>query len=113
MELQGSNFILRTWQQEDAVSLQAHANNINVSSFLLDRFPSPCTLADAIAFINLKMDESPVTNFAIAIDERVCGVIGVDMRQDIYRKTPLLGYWLNESNCGRGIITEAVKLITA
>jgi RimJ/RimL family protein N-acetyltransferase len=36
----------------------------------------------------------------------------VELRQDIYSKTPLLGYWLSEQYWGKGIITEAVKLIT-
>lgn len=80
--------------------------------FLLDRFPSPYSLADAEFFINLKINEEPVTNFAIEIDNEVCGVIGVDLRNDVYRKTPLLGYWLGEQYWNRGVITEAIKLVT-
>ena len=111
-ELKGSNFVLRKWHPDDAVSLQKYADNINVSGFLLDRFPSPYTLADAINFINHKITEETITNFPIIIDGEASGVIGVDMRQDIYRKTPLLGYWLREDYWGRGIITEAIGLIT-
>jgi len=112
MELKGSTFTLRKLCLDDAVSLQKHADNINVSSFLLDRFPSPYTLDDAIDFINLKIKEDPVTNFAIITDEEVVGAIGVDMRQDIYSKTPLLGYWISELYSGKGIITESIGLIT-
>ena len=112
MEIKGTEFILRKWRTEDAPSLQKHADNVNVSACLLDRFPSPYTLHDAEAFIAMKMYEEPVTNFAIEINGEVAGVIGLDFRADVYRKTPLLGYWLSEQYWGRGIIPEAVKLIT-
>lgn len=112
MELKGAGFMLRKWQLQDADSLQKHADSIHVSSFLLDRFPSPYTLTDAIDFITIKMAEDPAINFAIMIDGEVSGVIGVDLRSDIYRKTPLLGYWLSEPYWRRGIITEAIRLIT-
>jgi ribosomal-protein-alanine N-acetyltransferase len=112
MELKGAGFMLRKWQLQDADSLQNHADNIHISSFLLDRFPSPYTLTDAIDFIKIKMTEDPATNFAILVDGEILGVIGVDLRSDIYRKTPLLGYWLSEPYWGRGITTEAIRLIT-
>ena len=112
MEIKGNGFILRTWRLQDAEQLQLHADNKNIADFLLDRFPSPYTLTDALFFINLKLNELPVTNFAIVIDDEVCGVIGVDMREDIYRKTPLLGYWLSGKHQNKGIVTDAVKLIT-
>jgi RimJ/RimL family protein N-acetyltransferase len=78
---------------------------------LLDRFPSPYTIEDAKYFISIKMMEEPITNFAIDINGEVVGVIGVDMRTDIYRKTPLLGYWISPAHRGKGIVTEAVELI--
>ncbi|PJJ83702.1 GNAT family N-acetyltransferase [Mucilaginibacter auburnensis] len=111
MVLTGSNFILRRWEVGDAPSLRKNGNDERVSSMLLDRFPAPYTLEDAEAFINLKIPEEPVTNFALEIEGEVAGVIGVDMRADIYRKTPLLGYWISPTFSGKGIMTEAVKLI--
>ncbi|MBK0380310.1 GNAT family N-acetyltransferase [Mucilaginibacter segetis] len=112
MELNGNGFKLRTWQATDALSLQKNADNRNVSAYLLDRFPSPYTLKDADDFIRLKMKESPPTNFAIDINGEAAGVIGLDFREDVYRKTPLIGYWLSEQYWGRGIMPQAVKLIT-
>ena len=78
-----------------------------------DRFPSPYTLDDAVAFIGSQVDETPIINFAITINDQVIGGIGLNMRNDIYTKTPLLGYWLSEQYWGKGIVTETVKLITA
>lgn len=105
--------MIRTWELADAPSLQKHADNANVSGFLLDRFPYPYTLADAGAFINSKLSQNPVVNFAIEINGEVAGGIGLEFRQDVYRKTPLIGYWLSEQYWGQGIMPEAVKLVSA
>jgi len=112
MEITGPTFTLRNWRTDDAVSLQKYADNRNISAWLFDRFPFPYTLQDAVDFINLKINQNPVTNFAIIVNGEVAGVIGLDMREDVYRKTPLLGYWLAENYWGRGIMPQAVKLVT-
>jgi ribosomal-protein-alanine N-acetyltransferase len=113
MILEGTGFILRNWRTEDAPALQKHADNRNISDFLLDRFPAPYTLQDAEEFISSKISQHPVTNFVIDINGEAAGVIGLDFRQDVYRKTPLLGYWISGQHRGKGIMPEAVKLITA
>ncbi|NCD69316.1 GNAT family N-acetyltransferase [Mucilaginibacter agri] len=112
MLIEGSKFTIRTWKKTDMAALQKHADNRNVSGFLLDRFPHPYTLADAGAFINSKLSQNPVVNFAIEINGEVAGGIGLEFRQDVYRKTPLIGYWLSEQHWGQGIMPEAVQLIT-
>jgi RimJ/RimL family protein N-acetyltransferase len=112
MEIKGSQFILRHWKSADVPSLQKHANNPKVPAYLLDRFPSPYSLADAEAFIGLMLTQLTVTNFAIEINGETAGGIGLEFRADVYRKSPLIGYWLSEQYWGRGIMTEAVKLIT-
>jgi ribosomal-protein-alanine N-acetyltransferase len=112
MEIKGSQFTLRHWQLADAPALQKHADNPKVPANLLDRFPSPYSLADAEAFINVMVNKLTVTNFAIEINGEVAGGIGLDFRDDVYRKSPLIGYWLSEQYWGHGIMTEAVKLVT-
>jgi [ribosomal protein S5]-alanine N-acetyltransferase len=112
MRLAGHGFTLREWKLDDAASLQKHADNKNIASFLLDRFPSPYTIEDATGWISTKLNQNPVSNFAIDIDGQVAGVIGLDFREDVYRKAPLLGYWVSEAYWGRGITAEAIKLIT-
>ena len=54
-----------------------------------------------------------MVNFVIDVNGELAGVAGIDFREDIYRKAPLLGYWLREDYWGKGIMTEAVKLVTA
>jgi ribosomal-protein-alanine N-acetyltransferase len=112
MELKGPGFTLRGWRTDDAELLQKHADNTNISDFLLDRFPSPYTMDDAINWIKRMQSQDPLTIFAIAVDDKLVGAIGLELREDVYHKSPLIGYWIGEEYWGRGIMTEAVKLIT-
>ncbi len=113
MELKGNGFVIRGWKKGDEASLQKNANNPNISGFLMDRFPAPYTMEDAQFWVNSLIEQDPLVNFAIAIDDKVVGGIGLELRQDVYRKTALIGYWLSEELWGNGMMTEAVKLITA
>lgn len=112
MELQGQDFKLRLFKESDAASLQRYADNTNISDFLFDRFPSPYTMEEAVKWISDKLEQNPVTHFVIDIDGELSGIIGIDKREDVYRKSHLLGYWLRQDYWGRGIMPHAVKLIT-
>ena len=113
MELKGKGFTLRGWKTTDAEALQKRADNTNISDFLLDRFPSPYTLDDAVNWIALMQNQDPMVNFVIAADDSLIGVIGLEFREDVYRKTALLGSWISEEYWGRGIMPQAIKLFTA
>ena len=92
--------------------MQRNADNKNISKFLLDRFPSPYTIADADAWVQRWQKQDPVINFAIANEnDEVIGGIGLEFREDVYRKTPLIGYWLAEPYWGKGIMPQAIKPI--
>jgi RimJ/RimL family protein N-acetyltransferase len=112
MELHGNGFIIRGWKKGDEVSLQKNANNPKVSACLMDRFPSPYTIEDAINWVSILIDQNPLINFAITINDEVIGGIGMEPRQDVYRKTAIIGYWLSEELWGKGIMPEAIKLVT-
>ncbi|MEN0053033.1 MAG: GNAT family protein [Mucilaginibacter sp.] len=112
MELHGTGFILRGWLDGDEESLQKHADNPNVSTYLLDRFPYPYTMNDADKWVTYMRHQKKQTNFAIAIDDHVCGGIAIDLTIDANSKWGEIGYWLGEPYWGRGIVTEAVKLLT-
>lgn len=113
MELQGQRFKLREWKEDDAESLQKHADNPNIYSFLLDRFPHPYTMEAAVSWVNMMLDQHPQVNFVIDVDDKAVGVIGLEIREDVYRKTALLGYWISETLWGKGVMPQAIKLITA
>jgi RimJ/RimL family protein N-acetyltransferase len=112
IQLQGTGFIIRGWKKGDEVSLQKHADNPKVSACLMDRFPSPYTMADATNWINFLCDQDPFINFAITVNDEVVGGIGLEPREDVYRKTAIIGYWLAEELWGKNIMTEAVQLVT-
>lgn len=112
MELQGNGFTLRNWKLSDAPVMQRNADNKNIAKFLLDRFPSPYTMADAEAWVQRWQNQDPIINFAIANDnDEVIGGVGLEFREDVYRKTPLIGYWLAEPYWGKGIMPQAVTLV--
>ena len=103
---------LRAWRHGDAPSLTENANNPNVARNLVDAFPEPYTLEDARRWIGRHAGIDPPTSFAIVIEGRAAGGIGVEIGTDIRRRSAELGYWLGEPYWGRGIVTEAVRAVT-
>jgi [ribosomal protein S5]-alanine N-acetyltransferase len=110
MELKGTGFTLRGWNLSDTASLQKHANNPKISAYLMDRFPYPYTMEKAVEWVNNLQGQHPFINFALAVDDEVVGGLGFELKDDVYRKTALLGYWLSEDHWGKGIMTKAVSL---
>jgi [ribosomal protein S5]-alanine N-acetyltransferase len=103
---------LRAWAAGDEVSLVRHANNRNVWRNLRDAFPHPYTAADAKRWIETANPTTPITNFAIVVDGAAVGGIGLVLREDVFRRSAEIGYWLGEEFWGRGIATEAVRAVT-
>lgn len=111
VELKGSVFCLREWKLDDEASLVKYANNPKVSQFLSDRFQYPYTAAYAREWIAFQLQKTEIDNLVIDIDGEVAGGIGIEFRQDIFRKTAVIGYWLGEPFWGKGIMPEALKLM--
>lgn len=105
------NIILRPWQETDIASLVRNANNINIWNNLRDYFPSPYTEREAKEWIDINAGASPVTNFAIDLEGEAIGGTGLLLNSDVYILSAEIGYWLGEAYWGRGIATEAVRLI--
>ena len=113
MILKHSNFILRPWHMDDADSIVKYGNNRKIWRNLRDGFPYPYTIQDAENFLSMATDpEFPSLFWAIEIDGEAVGGIGVSPLTDVYRRTAEVGYWLGEPFWGRGIATEALKLVT-
>ena len=114
MILRGAQCTVRRWQASDTASLVRHANNLNVAKHLRDRFPHPYTSADAQVFLQRTLNaDHEATNLAIDVDGEAVGAIGFTMGADIERYSAEVGYWLGEAYWGRGIMTEALVLVTA
>ena len=112
MELKLDRFIIRNWRPGDEASLVRHANNRKIWINLRDRFPHPYTPADAEQWIRHASTVSPATSFAIVVEGAAVGGIGLLLKDDIFRRSAEIGYWLGEEYWGRGIVTEAVRAVT-
>ena len=107
------NCELRAWHREDAKDLAEALNNKKVLDNLRDGLPYPYTIEDAEAFILDMSQADPNKTFAFAIiaEGKVVGSIGVFRRENIHNKTAELGYYVGEPYWGRGIGTDAVRLL--
>ena len=107
------NYIIRDWEIEDAPSISKYANNRKIWMNLRDAFPHPYSLQDAKSFILRTVEANPITIFAIATQSEAIGSIGLMLGKDVHRFTAEIGYWLAEPFWGKGIMTLAVKNLTA
>ena len=103
---------IRSFREDDADALARLANNRRIWRNLNDYFPHPYTLGDANGWIEFTQQEEPERNFAIASATQVVGGIGLKLREDVFRRSAEIGYWLGEPYWGRGIATEALQALT-
>ncbi len=101
--------ILRKWKPSDLDDLVENANNYNVSSTMRDAFPHPYTVEDGKEWIAFAGNEEWGHNFAITIDNKAIGGIGLIIGKDIEQKSSEVGYWLGEDRWGKGIASSALK----
>ncbi|MGB5270271.1 MAG: GNAT family protein [Eudoraea sp.] len=103
---------LRELHLSDKSELAKLANNKKIRDNLRDSFPYPYRESDAEFFINSLTEQKSKQNFGIEYNGQLCGVIGLIIQKDVYRKSAEIGYWIGESFWRKGIATIAVKLIT-
>jgi [ribosomal protein S5]-alanine N-acetyltransferase len=103
---------LRSLKIDDKKILALLANNKNIFDNVRDHLPFPYKESDAEEFIQFVQKENPQSTFAIEYEGQFCGVCGLMLQTDVYRKTSEIGYWLGEPFWNKGIATAAVKLLT-
>jgi RimJ/RimL family protein N-acetyltransferase len=114
MEIIFEGIVLRPWSIGDAGQLAVIANNKKIADNLRDGFPFPYSLKDAKNWLNIILPENyPPRFFAITIDKKLVGSIGIVTKTDIYRKNFEIGYFLAEEQWGKGIATQAIKAATS
>lgn len=101
---------IRSFTLDDCDDLVRFADNPRVPRFLRDVFPHPYTRRDARAWVRIASGSSPETDFALEVDGRCAGGIGLSLRRDIERFTAEIGFWLGEPFWNRGIATRAVRV---
>jgi RimJ/RimL family protein N-acetyltransferase len=108
-----SECTVRDWRLDDAVALAQHANDRRIWLNMRDAFPHPYTIANATAFLGAAAAMQPRTWFAVTVDDQAVGGIGYTRHGDVERIAAEIGYWLGTAFWGRGIMTAALKAVTA
>lgn len=104
------NFVLRPWRSTDADDVFFYANNKKIADNLRDGFPYPYTRDNAVGFIAaVSQDDDKHCCRAIEVQGQAIGSIGVFFKDDVYRKSAEIGYWLGEPFWGRGIMSRAIR----
>jgi len=104
---------IRPWKLEDAPHLAEALNNIKIHNNLRDGLPFPYTVDDAKTFIKamLDADKDKTYAFAITVEDKAIGSVGIFRKDNIHSRTAELGYYISESYWGRGLGTNAVKQV--
>lgn len=105
------DFTLRTWYSSDLDSLVECANNPDIAKNMMDGFAHPYTEENGKAFIQFATSANKSRVFAIVINGKAVGSIGIHLQTDISRKNAELGYWLAEAYWGKGVISKAIPQI--
>lgn len=113
MHLSLGSCVVRDWAARDLDALVRHANNRNIWINLRDRFPYPYTAAHGREFLTHVEHQRLRTVWAIEVGGEAAGGIGVVQQTDVERVSAEIGYWLGEQFWGRGVMTEALKAVTA
>ena len=103
---------LRPWREGDEDSLVRHASNRNIWNNVRDFFPYPYTPRDAHSWVRANKSYQQPNNLAIEVHGQAVGNIGFTVKDDIYRYNAEIGYWISEDYWGRGIMTEALPIMT-
>jgi RimJ/RimL family protein N-acetyltransferase len=105
------NYKLRPWHINDLDNLVLYANNPKIARNLTDQFPHPYRREDGKRFIENVAQGAGNYVFAVEIDGKAAGGIGLHPLSDVFRLNAELGYWLAEPYWGKGIMTLAIKEI--
>jgi [ribosomal protein S5]-alanine N-acetyltransferase len=113
--LMGQRCTLRPLRPGDAASLQRHADDPAVAHNLFDGFPQPYTLAQAEAWCSHQHLEPAFAHVLGVVVERdeVAGCISVTPQSGIWGCSAIVGYWLGQAYWGRGVMGEALTLVSA
>lgn len=107
------NCEIRKWKLTDAADLASALSNKHIQDNLRDGLPYPYTEKDGMDYISaiLSANENDTFAFAIIVDNKAIGSIGIFRQENIHRQTAELGYYIAEEYWGKGITTKAVKQI--
>lgn len=104
---------IRAWRMEYASDIAEALNNKKVQDNLRDGLPYPYTVEHAEAYIYsmLNADKNSTYAWAITVDGKAVGSIGVFRKDNIHFRTGEMGYYIAEPYWGKGVCSEAVKQV--
>jgi RimJ/RimL family protein N-acetyltransferase len=103
---------LRPYRSGDASAICAVADDFEVVRWMTRRFPHPYALRDAEEWIAFAMADARKQILAIEVDDAIAGGIAVVPLEGERTGTALFGYWLGRAYWGRGIATEAARMLS-
>lgn len=103
---------LRPYRSGDESALCAVANDFEVVRWMTRRFPHPYTLRDAEEWIAIATAAQRGQTLAIEVDGTVAGGIAIEPHKGERAGTALFGYWLGRAYWGRGVATEAARMLS-
>jgi len=101
---------LRHWHAGDAAEMAQMLNNKNIVANLRDGIPFPYTIKDADDFLVNATIPKTAIHFCIEVNRQVAGSISIFIKNNVYRKTAEIGYYVAEPYWKRGIGTKAIGL---
>lgn len=104
-----SKILIRQLKASDAENLAKYGNNKKIWDNMRDYFPHPYSLEDGVSFVKMILENKPITTFAIDFEDELIGVIGYNLKTDIYQHAAEIGYWIGEPFWGKGFVTKALK----
>lgn len=112
--IKSKKFILRPYRKGDEKAVFKHVNDKIISrNTATIPYPYPFKKAEEWVEVNLERNKKGNKEnivWAIEIDGEVSGTIGLHHITKEHKAE--VGYWLGRQFWGRGIMTEAVKLVT-
>ena len=104
---------IRKWRHSDAAELAKVLSDKEILDNLRDGLPYPYTEQDGAAFISamLAADERETCAFAVTVQDKAVGSIGVFRQGNVHRRTAELGYYIAKEYRGKGMMTEAVRQV--
>ena len=87
---------IRKWRPSDAAELAKVLSDKEILDNLRDGLPYPYTEQDGAAFISamLAADERETFAFAVTVQDKAVGSIGVFRQGNVHRRTAELGYYI-------------------
>ena len=102
---------LRDYQKEIVEQYAEYRNNPIIFDNGYDKVPNPFTLKDAKTFFSLQFRDKPARRKLIYWKNQFVGEIGIDIKEDVFRLSAEMVYFIAEPFWGNGIASKAIKLM--